>query len=107
MIPIVSLVAIAPSARARLGTGKSPRRITSLLAVALLLLLVQLGTGASAAPRTIAENCDPSSFVFGPERYHLVVSACGPRYVVRNKNYTYVVVVKNYGNARGDPTSRS
>lgn len=95
--PIVSIVAIASSG-ARLGTGKSPRTITLFIAVAVLLLLVPLGTSASAAPRNFVEGCNPP--VLGPERYSLWVSACGPTYVIRNTNYTYGVVVKNYSKAR-------
>jgi len=95
---IVFIVTIAASSGARLGTGKSPRTISLFVAVALLVLLVPLGTGASAAfPTVKVEGCKPP--LIGPVRYSLWVSACGPAHVIRNTNYTYGVVVKNFGKA--------
>jgi hypothetical protein len=70
---------------------------TLLLAVGSLVLLVPLGTSSSAAPPILHEGCVPPAI--GPDRYNLWVSACGPTYVVRNTNYTYGVVVKNFGGA--------
>jgi hypothetical protein len=69
--------------------------LSLLVAVALLLLLVPLGTSATAALPTIVQGCVPP--VIGPDRYRLWVSACGPTYVIRNTNYTYGVVIKNFG----------
>jgi hypothetical protein len=58
---------------------------------------VSLGTSASAAPRDLNPNCVPPDFV---ERGTLWVGFCGPTMVFRNTNYTFGVVVKNYGKMR-------
>jgi hypothetical protein len=72
------------------------RKFAVLLLPALPVLQVAFGTCASAAPTvTILQGCHPP--LIGPDRYNLWVGACGPKYVIRNTNYTYGVVVKNYG----------
>ena len=72
------------------------RKITVFVLTAPPVLLVALGTSASAAPPPDHyPGCDPPPV--GPERYSLWVSACGPSRVIRNHNYTYGVVVKNFG----------
>lgn len=72
------------------------RKLAVFVLTALPGLLVSLGASASAAPTiTILPGCVPP--LAKPERYNLWVGACGPTHVIRNTNYTYGVVVKNFG----------
>ena len=72
------------------------RKVTVFLLTALLVLLAAPAASPSAA-RNIDRlpGCVPPPI--GPERYHLWVGACGPAHVIRNVNYTYGLVVKNFG----------
>lgn len=93
----ISPVLMASDPCGRVESDTMLRKITVVVLTTLSVLLVALGTSASAATPTITfrAGCNPP--LVGPERYSLWVGACGPSHVIRNTNYSYGVVVKNFG----------